>query len=121
MSVRKLSFVFLVLLLIVVSALTACFDEDNTVPQNNPNKVFFERNCAVCHGMNAEGKQIGDKYAPNLRSEKIVNDSDEKLFEQISNGGGGMPAFKYQIDEDKIKEMVRYIRQDIQGKKLKEK
>ena len=71
----------------------------------------------MCHGPNGEGKQIGEKYAPNLRSEKIVNDSDEKLFQQISNGGGGMPAFRYQLDDDQIKEMVKYIRQEIQKKK----
>lgn len=110
-------FIFIVLILVFASVASACFEEDETVPTNNPNQLFFERNCAVCHGARGEGKQIGEKYAPNLRSEKIINDTDEKLFEQISNGGGGMPAFKYQLNEDKIKDMVRYIRTEIQGKK----
>lgn len=111
-------FVFTTLIFIFVFTLAACFDEGETaIPRNNPSRVFFMQNCAVCHGMKGEGKQIGEKTAPDLRSEKIVNDSDEKLFQQISNGGGGMPAFKYQIDEEKIREMVRHIRQEIQGKK----
>jgi mono/diheme cytochrome c family protein len=110
-------FVLTVLVLMVVFVFSSCFDKDENVPRNNPNQVFFQRNCAVCHGPNGEGKQIGEKHAPNLRSEKIINDSDEKLFQQISNGGGGMPAFKYQLDDDQIKEMVKYIRQEIQGKK----
>lgn len=111
-------FIFITLVSISVIMLSACFDDNETaVPQNNPSRVFFMQNCAVCHGMKGEGKQIGDKIAPDLRSEKIVKDSDEKLFLQISNGGGGMPAFKYQIDEEKIREMVRFIRAEIQGKK----
>jgi mono/diheme cytochrome c family protein len=110
-------FVFIFTVLILAFLSSSCFDEDETVPRNNPNQVFFQRNCAVCHGPKGEGKQIGEKYAPNLRSEKIINDPDERLFQQISNGGGGMPAFKYQINEDQIREMVKYIRQEIQGKK----
>lgn len=111
-------FVFITLFFILMLALSACFDDDQTaIPQNNPSRVFFMQNCAICHGMKGEGKQIGDKIAPDLRSEKIVKDSDEKLFQQISNGGGGMPAFKYQIDEEKIREMIRFIRTEIQGKK----
>lgn len=118
MRAPMIRFVFTMLILIIVFILSACFDEGETVvPQNNPSRVFFQQNCAVCHGMKGEGKQIGEKTAPDLRSEKIRNDSDEKLFQQISNGGGGMPAFKYQIDEEKIREMVRFIREEIQSKK----
>ncbi len=109
--------VFIGLLFFVLLNQSACFDEDENVPQNNPNEIFFRQNCAVCHGAKGEGKQIGEKYAPDLRAEKIVNDPDEKLFQQISNGGNGMPAFKYQLTDDQIKEMIRFIRQDIQKKR----
>jgi len=110
-------FVFVALFLLFSLTQSACFDEDTSVPQNNPNEVFFRQNCAVCHGAKGEGKQVGEKYAPDLKSEKIVNDTDEKLFQQISNGGGGMPAFKYQLTDDQIKEMIQFIRKEIQKKK----
>jgi mono/diheme cytochrome c family protein len=111
-------FKFFVLLILIVCSASSCFEEENNhVPKNNPNEVFFRQNCSLCHGPKAEGKQIGDKYAPNLRSEKIMSDSDQRLFEQISNGGGGMPAYKHQLTEDQIREMVRYVRQEIQGRK----
>jgi mono/diheme cytochrome c family protein len=74
-------------------------------------REFFERNCAQCHGANGEGKQIEDKFVPSLRHGRVVAYSDERITNQITYGGGGMPPFRFQLREDQIRDMVRYVRE----------
>lgn len=71
---------------------------------------FFRQNCAICHGKEAEGFYIGVKEVPSLRTGAVVQKSDEHLLNQITAGGNGMPAFKHQLTEAQIKNMVEFIR-----------
>lgn len=85
-------------------------------------KIYTE-NCAGCHKADgsggikdADGKQI---KVPNFHSERKMNDKDEDWIDTIANGAkeDGMPAFKGKISDEDIKNLVKFIRQDIQGKK----
>lgn len=71
---------------------------------------FYRSNCVICHGAEATGKDIGGKITPSMRTGDVLTKSDEYLFEQIQNGGNGMPPFKYQMSEQQIKNMVGFIR-----------
>jgi mono/diheme cytochrome c family protein len=82
-----------------------------------PVRVVYERNCAVCHGRQGEGTQLGTMKIPPLRSGAALEDTDEKFFKQISDGGNGMPPFKATFDDSQIEDLVRFIREEIQGKK----
>ncbi|MEK6779962.1 MAG: cytochrome c, partial [Candidatus Deferrimicrobiota bacterium] len=55
--------------------------------------------CVPCHGVSGKGDgPVGKKYVPSpvaLRSgSPAVKPSDGELFAVISNGSGGMPAFR---------------------------
>lgn len=80
-------------------------------------RTNYERNCATCHGPRGEGKQLGTLTVPSLRQGAPLTKTDEQLFTQISDGGKGMPPFKYTFDDPQIQDLVRFIRTEFQGKK----
>ena len=82
-----------------------------------PAGVLYKNNCAVCHGPRGEGTQLGTMKTPPLNSGAALTDPDERFFKQISDGGKGMPPFKHTLDDRQIEDLVRFIRQEIQGRK----
>jgi mono/diheme cytochrome c family protein len=80
-------------------------------------RVLYERNCAVCHGPRGEGTQLGTMKTPPLNSGAALTDTDEKLFKQVSDGGNGMPPFKATLDDKQVEDLVRFVREEIQGRK----
>ena len=80
-------------------------------------RLTYERSCMTCHGPQGEGKQLGTLTIPSLRVGAPLTDPDERLFQQISEGGKGMPPFKYTLDDRQIQDLVRFIREEFQGKK----
>ena len=77
---------------------------------------LFRQNCAICHGMEANGKEIDGKIIPSLRYGEAAKKSEAQIYDQIANGKVPMPAFRNQLTEDEIKRMVKFIRRDLQGK-----
>jgi mono/diheme cytochrome c family protein len=47
---------------------------------------------------------------PDLRSSVVQNKADRELAQIISNGQGGMPAFKSSLSEDQIHALLAYVR-----------
>jgi mono/diheme cytochrome c family protein len=82
----------------------------------------FKTICAKCHKETGEGGEVtinGRKLkVPNFKSERMKNDEDEDFIDAIANGipEDGMPAFKDRLNEEQIKNLVQFIRKDIQGK-----
>jgi mono/diheme cytochrome c family protein len=67
-------------------------------------KQLFTQNCAGCHTLkdaNARG-QVG----PNLDDLKPDEPTTQR---QVTNGGGGMPAFKGQLSDPEIKAVSQYV------------
>ncbi len=63
---------------------------------NDP-KVLFESNCGSCHTL-ADAGTTGT-IGPNLDE---LKPSQQAAQQQITNGGGGMPAFKGQLTPEQI-------------------
>jgi mono/diheme cytochrome c family protein len=77
---------------------------------------IFRQNCAICHGQEAEGKEISGKAVPSLREGKAATLTDDQIYTQISNGGNGMLPFKQQLSEKDIREMVKFVKNSLQGR-----
>jgi mono/diheme cytochrome c family protein len=77
---------------------------------------LFRQNCAICHGAEANGKEINGKLIPSLRYGDAATKSEQEIYDQIANGKLPMPAFKNQLTDDEIKRMVKFVRRDLQGK-----
>jgi alcohol dehydrogenase (cytochrome c) len=71
---------------------------------------IFASNCSACHGAAGTGGNGG----PNLKSipaaKKLQN-----VIRQVTNGGGGMPAFKGQLSPQQIQDVSTFVTQKITG------
>jgi cbb3-type cytochrome c oxidase subunit III len=70
---------------------------------NDP-KLLFESNCGSCHTLADAG--TSGTIGPNLDQAKP---SLQKAITQITNGGGGMPAFKGQLMQAQIRALAQYL------------
>ena len=70
----------------------------------------FANNCSICHGSDGHGGNGG----PDLRTMPKAK-TEAGAIEQVTNGGGGMPAFKGQLDEEEISNVAAYVVKEIVG------
>jgi cytochrome c551 len=70
--------------------------------------VVFSENCSTCHGATGHGGNGG----PDLTTMPLAQ-SEEGAIQQVTNGGGGMPAFGGQLSEEEIENVAAYVAQEI--------
>ncbi|HXG86380.1 MAG TPA: cytochrome c [Pyrinomonadaceae bacterium] len=91
--------------------------EFNIAESESYEASIFRQNCAVCHGQEANGKQMADgTLIPSLRYGDATRKSEEEIYNQIKEGNLPMPAFKNQLSEKEIRQVAQFIRRDLQGK-----
>ncbi|HEU5352189.1 MAG TPA: cytochrome c [Terracidiphilus sp.] len=69
--------------------------------------LFRDKGCAHCHGADL----AGTKKAPslvNIRKKKQW--TDERMANQILNGGKKMPPFSDSLSDQEVSEIVAYLR-----------
>jgi mono/diheme cytochrome c family protein len=94
------------LLLLPVSILRA-----NAARDSAASVATFRTKCATCHGPDGAGSAVGKSMnIPDLRSPVVQKKTDAELAQIISDGNGGMPAFKSSLSEDQIRGLVTHIR-----------
>lgn len=87
-------------------------------------RQLFLDNCSDCHKESGKGGPMeieGKKIEPDdLTSDKLRKVPDDKFYRYIYNGveDDGMPAFKDKLSEAEIREVVRYVRSELQGMPL---
>lgn len=74
-------------------------------------EAVFAENCAACHGETGHGGAAG----PDLRTMPLAQ-TEAGAIKQVTNGGGGMPAFGGQLSEEEISDVAAYVVHDIVGK-----
>ncbi len=67
-------------------------------------KSVFAASCGSCHVLSDAGTT--GTVGPNLDESQL---SVQEAARQISEGGGGMPAFKDQLDEEQIRALAEYV------------
>ncbi len=82
---------------------------------------MFRQNCAICHGNEANGKEMDGRLIPSLRYGDAATKTEQEIYTQIHDGKLPMPAFKNQLTEEEIQKMVKFVRRDLQGKSDAEK
>lgn len=72
----------------------------------------FKSRCAACHGADGSGSTSMGKamHLRDLGSADVQKQTDAELTALITNGKGGMPAFKDKLTTDQIKQIVSFIR-----------
>ena len=87
-----------------------CTRNDATADAAAGKEVFSEE-CSVCHGATGHGGNGG----PDLRTMPKAKEQ-AGAEEQVTNGGGGMPAFKGQLSSEEISNVAAYVVEEIVGK-----
>jgi mono/diheme cytochrome c family protein len=83
----------------------------NPTPDAAADSVAFRGKCAMCHGPDGGGSEVGKTmHVPDLRSPDVQNLPDTQLAQTISDGKGGMPPFKNSLSQDQVHSLVAYIR-----------
>ncbi len=124
-DVRKL--VLLLAALVLVVAIPACGGEEEeqalpetvegTLPtdtggaaaEGDPAKgksIYASAGCGGCHTFSAAGST--GTVGPNLDDSKTDFDA---AFQQIKNGGGGMPAFGDRLSDQEIADVAAFVTQ----------
>ena len=124
-DVRKL--VLLLAALVLVVAIPACGGEENedaspetvegTLPTDtggtasegdpaNGKTLFASAGCGGCHTFSAAGSS--GTVGPNLDEADIDFDA---AFQQIKNGGGGMPAFGDRLSDQEVADVAAFVTQ----------
>src|SRR5229473_6015053 len=85
--------------------------EANPGPDSAASSATFRTKCAMCHGQDGGGSEVGKSMnVPDLRSSVVQKLPDAQLAQIISDGKGGMPSFKNSLSEEQIRDLVAHIR-----------
>ncbi len=81
--------------------------------RENEGEAIFKAKCTACHGAYGSGSTVlGKKWnLRDLRSDEVQKLSDAQLSELITKGRNKMPAFGKTLGEEKVKQLVAYIRE----------
>lgn len=109
-----------ILFLLITFAVFACSNsktEGGIVIANDKSyeASIFRQKCAICHGMEAEGKEMDGKIIPSLRRPDVAQKSEQEIYNQIYHGGNGMLPFKGQLSERELRLMTKFVREGLQG------
>jgi alcohol dehydrogenase (cytochrome c) len=74
-------------------------------------KLVFSENCSVCHGATGHGGNGGPDLTTQPKA-KTLNGA----IEQVTEGGGGMPAFAELLSTKEIEDVAAYVVETINGK-----
>ncbi|MSX01970.1 MAG: c-type cytochrome [Actinobacteria bacterium] len=84
---------------------SASTDEETTrTVASAAGKKLFVTNCASCHTLAAAG--ASGNVGPNL--DQVMPDAEAVKY-QVTNGGGGMPAFVDVLTDAQIDEVSSYV------------
>ncbi len=81
-------------------------------PNAEAGKEVFAENCSICHGATGHGGNGGPDLTTMPKAKEQAG-----AEEQVTNGGGGMPAFSGTLSEEEIKNVAAYVVEDIVGGK----
>ncbi len=92
-----------------------------TIDELASGRKIYSVSCQNCHKEDGTGGPMeieGKKIDPDdLTSAKIKGFSDEKILGYVMNGipDEGMPAFKGKLSEGEMRDVVKYVRVELQG------
>lgn len=105
---RVLFFPVLSLGLTLVSALPSSAAPANPVASAKAGATLFsDKGCTYCHGSAGQGAKKGPALTDVWKDKTWTN---EKLTNQILNGGQKMPPFQDSVTDDEVKDLIAWLR-----------
>ena len=69
--------------------------------------LFSDKGCTYCHGSAGQGAKKGPALTDVWKDKTWTN---EKITNQILNGGQKMPPFQDSVSDDEVKDLIAWIR-----------
>jgi len=98
--------------LVIPAALVACGgpSPEPAVEASGPGRALYERDCAMCHGIDGVASRIG-RGAANLNDQDWQRrTSVEQIERVIAEGRRQMPAWKNRFSAEEIRSVAEYVR-----------
>lgn len=84
-----------------------------------PTRAILASKCEGCHGAQGEGGTVKvddlKLKVPSLREGRVLKHSDEDYADQVLKGGDGMPPFKDKLTPQEIEDLIKFVREELQG------
>ena len=110
---RFVNIVEVVVCIVAIGFFVALFasgpDEESGAAKTAPGASIFSASCAVCHGSQGEGG-VGPVLAGQVLT-RFPDAADQIAV--VTNGRGGMPAFRNDLTDEEIAQVVEYTRTDL--------
>jgi len=72
---------------------------------------LFKTNCALCHGDDGAGTELGKRFkVKDLRSKETQDKTSAALAQIVHDGKDNMPPFGKRLDDNQIQSLIGYIR-----------
>ncbi len=71
-------------------------------------KALYAKSCAACHQPTGAG--IAGAFPP-LKGSRFVQGDATAVITTVLKGRGGMPTFATSLDDDKLAQVISYVRQ----------
>jgi cytochrome c6 len=72
---------------------------------------LFKTNCALCHGDDGAGTELGKRFkVKDLRSKEVQDKSSADLTQVVHDGKDNMPPFGKRLDDKQIESLIGFIR-----------
>jgi mono/diheme cytochrome c family protein len=75
-----------------------------------PGQALYERDCAMCHGIDGEASRIGRGAVDLNDPEWQRRTSIEQIERVIAEGQGQMPAWESRFSEEEIRAVAEYVK-----------
>lgn len=69
--------------------------------------LYRDKGCGFCHGANLEGTRKAPSLA-EIRKQRPW--TDEKITQQILDGGAKMPPFDMSLSEEEVRQLIAFLR-----------
>jgi mono/diheme cytochrome c family protein len=102
---KKTFFVFIPLILL--GSATLARGSDTKSAEMAGAVLYRDKGCGFCHGANLEGTKKAPVLA-EIRKQKAW--TNEKISNQILDGGTKMPPFRESLSDDEIQQLIAFLR-----------
>jgi mono/diheme cytochrome c family protein len=107
LRIRQSSPFLLFAMIVLLSSPLPVFGSKKSDAEKAGAVLFRDKGCAFCHGLGG----VGGKKAPALTGlPKDKTWTQEKMTEQILNGGKKMPPFRESLTDDEVSQLIAYLR-----------
>ncbi|MFQ5789124.1 MAG: c-type cytochrome [Acidobacteriota bacterium] len=84
---------------------------NDTPEARSRGEMLYKRYCAVCHGEDARGKELGEDFvSPDLTEDEYLERPDGDIYTVVVEGGLNMPHYRAELEVRDRWLVINYFR-----------